>query len=40
MQMAMSPEDAAELEDVQSWLELMADFEESEADHLVAMALK
>jgi len=40
MQMALSPEDAAELEEVQSWVEMMADFEESEGDHLIALAMR
>lgn len=37
---AMSPEDALELEEVQSWVEMMADFEESEGDHLIALAMR
>jgi hypothetical protein len=39
-QIAISPEEAEELERVQSWVEMMADFEESEGDHLIAMAMK
>mmetsp|Transcript_1696 Transcript_1696/g.3499 ORF Transcript_1696/g.3499 Transcript_1696/m.3499 type:complete len:104 (-) Transcript_1696:86-397(-) len=38
--MAISPDEAEELENVQSWVEMMADLEESEGDHLIAMALK
>jgi len=37
---ALSPQEAAELEEVQSWVEMMADFEESEGDHLIAMAMR
>jgi len=40
LQMAISPDEAEELENVQSWVEMMADLEESEGDHLIAMALK
>lgn len=39
-QIAISPEEAEELERVQSWVEMMADLEESEGDHLIAMAMK
>lgn len=37
---ALSPEEADELENVQDWVELMADFEEQEGDHLIALGLK
>lgn len=36
----LSPEDAAELDEVQGWLELMAELEQSESDHLIAMAMR
>lgn len=40
LQIAISPEEAEELENVQNWVELMADFEQSEGEHLIAMAMK
>jgi len=40
LQMALSPEDAAELEEVEQWVQMMADFEESEGDHLIALAMR
>lgn len=40
MQIALSPEEAEELENVQDWVEMMADFEEQEGDHLIALGLK
>lgn len=40
LQLAISPEEAEELEYVQSWVEMMADLEESEGEHLIGMALK
>jgi hypothetical protein len=36
----MSPEDQLELEAVDEWLEMMADFEASESDHLIALAVR
>lgn len=40
LQVALSPEDAAELEEVDHWVQMMADFEESEGDHLIALAMR
>lgn len=38
--MALSPDQLEELEVVENWVELMADLEESEADHCIALALR
>ena len=39
-QASLSPEEASELEEVQRWVETMAQLEGEEQDHLVALALK
>lgn len=37
---SLSPEDALELDEVDNWLEMMADFESAESDHLIALAMR
>jgi hypothetical protein len=37
---SVSPEDQLEMEAVDEWLEMMADFESAEADHLIALAMR
>lgn len=40
LQMGVSPDELEELEEVQSWLELMADLEGMEQDHLIELSLR
>lgn len=40
LQVSLSPAELEELETVESWVNLMADLEESEADHCIALALR
>ena len=37
---SVSPDEALELEAVDEWLEMMADFESAESDHLIALAMR
>lgn len=37
---SVSPEDQLEIEAMDQWLELMADFESAESDHLIALAMR
>jgi hypothetical protein len=37
---SVSPEDQLEMEAVDQWLEMMADFESAESDHLIALAMR
>ncbi|KAG7673130.1 hypothetical protein Ndes2526B_g05295 [Nannochloris sp. 'desiccata'] len=37
---SFSPEDQLEMEAVDEWLEMMADFESAESDHLIALAMR
>lgn len=40
MQLSVSPQELEELEEVESWVQLMTDLELEEETHMIEMALK